>query len=441
MNTAPSRPLSLTATRDRHHAFGWFCRGPHSLAVALLTMLTAVGCDRGRIDVAPPSADRIAAVAAERRAEGDGVAQQAAGEANVGTNSAGQNNGGKRTVPAAAVVPADEADEGRVVDAPAAATPGDALGPLPSAVRRLGRGMTAAGGVALEPDVACDQLAPDAAWKLTSRTVINRLPAKAGEPTSTVELCLFQKWLSRKDEDKHSRTGKQHLFVAAFPGSDVAAWTSDELEFTPASLPADAAVSASGWAAALPTGLAEMPALAVASARFFDGALGEQVHYRRVGRVLRKSRGRWAFTELETIDIKSLDLAHIDATCGVGGPAGCPEALAAAAAWRKDAKGREHRRADRLAGKTARVPGHDVDGDPQSEWLREAYADRKHKKANDAALNALRVEVACGEAVTQARELFTSIGVASGGVEQAEPSPKAGDLCAPLADKGGPPRK
>lgn len=412
-----------------------------SALILLLALPTA--CKGGAIDVPPPpQGEQRVAVGAEDPAD-----PTAAGEPDPDPGkaaaSAKAKPGARPAKAAPADGPIDEADDAApaAVAAPRGATPGDVLPPLPKAAPRLGRGGKA-GSAPTEPEMPCDQLAPDGSWKLANRTVIERNPAKAGAPATSMELCLFHKWLPRDDADKQRRTGRQHLFVAAFPGTEVEAWTSDELEFAPKSLPEDAAVSAAGWAALVPTGLPEMPALAVVSARFYDGAHAEEVHYRRVGRLLRQSRGRWAFTELETLDQLSLDLGHIDGLCaGDTPPEGCEALQRRAAAWRADAEGRSKRRALRLDGKAARSPGKAPDGDPQSAWLQQARAASKRNKHEAAALAALRVEMACGEAVKEAREVLADAAKAQGGAEKADPRPKAADLCEPGADKGGPPRK
>lgn len=422
---------------------------PTRTAAALLApaaaLLALAGC-KGSVDMPPPDPNTPRVAAEPPPAEGEAAApaggenpDEAAAKA-----AAGEAPAAKPKPKPKPTGPIDEADEDApaAVAAPRGATPGDVLGPPPRPAPRLGKGGPGGSSAPLEPETPCDQLAPDANWKLANRWQVERRPEKAGQPNPTLELCLFHKWLPRGDADKQGRTGRQHLYVAAFPGAEVAAWTSDELEFAPKSLPADAPVGASGWASLVPTGLHDIPALAVVSGRFYDGEDAEVVHYRRVGRVLRQSRGRWAWVELETLDAASLDLAHVDALCAGDAPGErCADLTARAEAWRKAAAARETRRTSRLGGKAVRAPGKEADGDPQSAWLQQARAELGRKKAEAAALDALRVEMACGEAVREARDVLAGVAKLRGGAETVDPRVKAVELCEPVADKGGPPRK
>lgn len=342
----------------------------------------------------------------------------------------------------------EEAEESpEPVAAPQGATPGDVLGPAPRPARRLGaKGVTIGAdgkpGKPLQPEVPCDELAPDSSFKLATKAEI-QLTAPAGEEPQTVEVCLFHKSTARQDVERFARTGRQHAFVAAFPGREVAIWTSDEQQFEPATLPPDAAVSASGWAALLPTGLDDRMALAVVSARFYDGAASEIVRTVRVGRVLEQKGGRWGWQPLAQVAVDSLDLDSIDGRCKADPAAdGCADLVARAERWRADAEQRQERRQQRLEGKAAATPKGKPDGDPQSEWLRRANAALGASKPRDAVEAALHVEMLCGEAVIEAR---AAIAQAARQTNQAllrvEPKPRATALCTAMADRGGPARK
>lgn len=342
----------------------------------------------------------------------------------------------------------EEAEESpEPVAAPAGATPGDVIGPGPKAARRLGAKGAAVGadgkpGKPLQPEVACDELAPDSAFKLANKVEIS-LPAPAGEEPATIELCLFHKSTARQDVEKFNRTGRQHAFVAAFPGREVAIWTADELQFEPATLPADAAVSASGWAALLATGLDDRVALAVASARFYDGGASEMVRTVRVGRVLEQKGGRWGWQPLTQVSVDSLDLDDIDSRCKADpGADGCAELVGRAERWRADAEQRLARRQLRLEGKAAAGPKGKPEGDPQSEWLRRANAAIGAKKPRDAVEAALHVEMLCGEAIIEARAVYAQAArLANSPILHVEPKPRAAALCGAMADRGGPARK
>lgn len=363
--------------------------------------------------------------------------------------AAGPAGAGKPVDPAPAnAPPTEEAEESpEPVAAPEGATPGDVLGPAPKPARRLGAKGVAVGadgkpGKPLQAEVPCDELAPDSAFKLASKAEI-QLPAPAGEEPATIEVCLFHKSTARQDVERFARTGRQHAFVAAFPGRDVAIWTADEQQFEPATLPADAAVSASGWAALLPTGLDDRVALAVVSARFYDGPASEVVRTVRVGRVLEQKGGRWGWQPLAQVAVDSLDLDYIDARCKADPAAeGCADLVARAERWRAEAEQRSSRRQQRLDGKAAAGPKGKPEGDPQSEWLRRANAALGARKPHDAVEAALHVEMLCGEAVLEARAAFAQAArLANQPILRVEPKPRATALCGPMADRGGPARK
>lgn len=360
----------------------------------------------------------------------------------------GATGGAKAGKAAENAVATEEAEDSpEPVAAPAGATPGDVLGQGPKPAQRLGAKGAAVGadgkpGKPLQAEVPCDELAPDSAFKLANKVEIS-LPAPAGEEPATIEVCLFHKSTARQDVEKCNRTGRQHAFVAAFPGREVAIWTADELQFEPATLPPDAAVSASGWATVLATGLDDRVALAVASARFYDGAASEVVRTVRVGRVLEQKGGRWGWQPLAQVAVDSLDLDSIDSRCKADpGADGCGELVAKAERWRADAELRLTRRQQRLDGKAAASPKGKPEGDPQSEWLRRANAAIAAKKPRDAVEAALHVEMLCGEAITEARAVFAQAArLANLPILHVAPKPRAAGLCGAMADRGGPARK
>ena len=340
-----------------------------------------------------------------------------------------------------------------VAEMPAAATAGDVLPPLPTAARRLASRKLA---LPLLPSVSCGALAPDREFKLGPRLEVVRRPKKDGEPAGTLELCLFNRWLKRADDELPQRTGRLHHFVAAFPGDEVAAWTSDELKRAPVNArPEWSLPKAAGWSALIATGIPDRPALAVVSGRYYDGLLGEEIHWRREARVLKRSKGRWAWVPLAALDFVSLDTTALLAACQreeTEGDKACLGADELVEAHRRDAAQRGQVRQTRLAAAKARrkrgmrakargLKPYVGDPDPQAAWLRDGRAALAQGRWRSAIEHALRIDMACGEPVREAHNLLVA-GMKKGGVrmEKSVPPPRMTPLCEPLFDKPGPKR-
>lgn len=326
---------------------------------------------------------------------------------------------------------------------PGGATPGDIILAPPRPAPRLGRGPVAADGrpaAPLLPEISCEQLAPDASYRLAQRVAMY-LPAAPDAEAPLAEVCLFHAQLERPDAERATRTGRRHAVVAAFPGREVATWVSPELEGDGPDAGGEAVPPASGWAAVLPTGVPTHPALVVVSARLYLGNYGQLVRTRRLARVLRAKSGRWSWEPLADAAEDSLDLDFVDQRCKADpAAAGCDELVAQATVWRADAEARLDRREQRLGGKPVSAGKHD--GDPQSEWLRRGRAALAAGKHDDALAAALRVEMYCGEATLEARALYDAVTEARGERPwRLDPRPRQTALCLPMADRGGPPRK
>jgi len=356
----------------------------------------------------------------------------------------------------AAKAPAPEPEPAEL---PRGATAGDVLPPLPTAARRLSGGVDA---LPLLPSVTCASLAPDREFKLGPRLEIVRLPRKKGEPAGTLEVCLFNRWLKRTADELPERTGRVHHLVAAFPGDEVAAWTSDELKRPPANArPEWSLPKAAGWSAVIATGIPDRPALAVVSARFYDGPLAEELHWRRHARILRRSKGRWAWVPLASLHFTSLDTTHLLAACQreeTEGDEAClgaderveahrrdgasrGEVRQARVARRKDAKRARKKRRDKSA-KTNEVKRYRGDSEPQAAWLHDGRAALARGKWRLALQCALRIDMACGEPVRESRDLIAAALKKAGIVsEKSLPLARHVPLCEPLPDKPGPKRQ
>ncbi len=345
----------------------------------------------------------------------------------------------------------------KAVPAPRSVTPGDVLPPLPPLPRRVASG---AGPARQLPVQSCANMAPDATFKLSRRIEVSRrgvdvstelnkatkpkAGAKAVKPAAgkagILELCLFHKWRAREPGENRTHTGRIHHFVAAFPGTDVSSWTADELTRAPKTLPQDALWLSAGWATILPTGLPDRPAIAVVSGRFYDGALGEEVHYVRQARMLRQHRGRWAWVPLSKRAWGTLDIEHIRSTCGRGGKggAGCGRAKARASAAERASARREKVRAARLKGKGSLKPGKS-EGDPQSIWIARARKIVKEGRWKEAIDLALKAEVVCGEPGRASRKVIArALRMGKIKPEGVEPELNKRPLCEPLTDKAPP---
>ena len=351
------------------------------------------------------------------------------------------------------------------VPLPPKVTPGDVLPPVPPLPRRLAGPGAAVGAGPQLPAISCARMAPDGTFKVSRHIEVARLgrdvattlntptprppdtqgkgagkPAASKSSTSTgvLELCLFHKWRNREAGENRTHTGRVHHFVAAFPGSDVTSWTADELHRTPETLPADAAWLSAGWASLLPTGLPDRPALAIISARFYDGKLGEEVHYVRKARVLQMHNGRWAWVPWMNRTYKTLDVAHLRTACERGNTPGCRRAAARIAAAESSARKRLKRREARLAGRGHNKVGKDTP-DPQSAWIAQGRKMLREGRWKEAIDVALRTEVVCGEAVRDARRIMgRALQIGKVKAELSEPPVNRRPLCEPLVDKAPP---
>lgn len=354
--------------------------------------------------------------------------------------------------------PAAATAEAPPPELPAAATAGDVLPPLPKAARRLSAGPDAA---PLLPSMPCNALAPDREYKLGQKFEVMRSPTSAAASSGTLELCLFHRWLTRPADELARRTGRVHHFVAAFPGDEVAAWTSDDMERAAANTrPEWALAKAAGWSRLIPTGIPDRPAIAVVSARFYDGPLGEELHWRRQARVLTRHKDRWTWRPLASRDFASLDTAQLVAVCGAAEAEadkaclGADEQVEAArrAAHQRgeqrqarfDSRGDrsdKRRRGKKSASVGAKPAEYIGDGDPQSAWLRDGRRALARGDWRSALTHAMYIDMVCGEAVQEAHELLRDA-LAKGGLkrEKALPQLRPVGLCQPLFDKPGPKR-
>lgn len=335
------------------------------------------------------------------------------------------------------------------VDPPASVTLGDVLPALPTPAPRLFDGQNT---VAVLPAVSCAALRPDRDWVLGSRVEVARAPQKKGEAGGTLELCVFSKVSERADDQQSQHAGKDHHFVAAFPGTEVAAFTAEPIVRQPTSArPEWALPRAAGWSALLPTGLPDQPAVAVVSARFYDGPLGEQVHWIRRAHLLTRGEKGWSWKPMTTRDFTTLDTAHLLAACErpeASSDAVCLGAEEKVEAFRRTTEQRAEVRVKRLATESGRKPKkgaelaeYPQDGDPQSAWLRDGRVALQHGQWRLAIDAALRIEVVCGEPIKEARTLIAAA-LKKAGLTHERPAPpvKPVPLCEPLSDKGVPKR-
>jgi hypothetical protein len=360
--------------------------------------------------------------------------------------------------------PEDEAagaPEANAVEPANSVTPGDVLPPLPTPAPQLGDGSAP---VRLRPIRGCAQMSPGDGFKLARRFEVPFPVSRPGPDggkarvsDGTLELCQFNRWLARDGDETRTRTGRRHHFVAAFPGDDVAAWTPAELtrpvaEGSQGPFAAPSTLTAAGWAALIPTGLAEVPAVAVVSGRFFDGAVGEDVHWQRQAAALIRTRGRWAFKPLDLLAWQTLDTAWLKAGCAAlpdeadkAAVSRChPAAIDRAIAKQAKASARHDKARERLL-KVGKVDGVSLakpGPDPQAHWLGAARKALAAKNARIARRLAVRALVACGEPIEELEPILDDLGKLSRFRRATpRPKPKPAPLCGPLADKPAPPRK
>ncbi len=333
---------------------------------------------------------------------------------------------------------------------PAGQTLGDALPQLPASAPRLGSGGGAVGGAVLQAKTGCAADAPDD-YTLVRRVEQTYPPAKPGEPAQVLEVCLLQKPVDRAD--KVAESGKAFLVVAAFADDSRVSHTFEQLARPPTALPPErqkAGHDGGSWAGLFATGDPDRPALAVVSGRFYDGALGEDVQFLRVARLLTKTAQGWQWSALAERSHKSVDLEHLRALCAGkadASPADRAAGALAAACDRVDAVETEAATADaRMATRKKRLAGAgggkpETDPDPQSIWLRDARAALAKGDPGAAIETALKVDVVCGEAVSETHAIVKeALGALKVEPLRAQPQQTLGELCEPLPDKPAPRR-
>lgn len=334
------------------------------------------------------------------------------------------------------------------LELPSGTTLGDALPPLPKAAPRLSTGDLAGAAVAAQ---SCADIAP-AGFSLVKRYEITVPAGVKGAPPNIIETCILAKPTERKD--KWSQTGKEFMAIATWPPDKQAQIALPEMQRPANALPPErqkAGHDATGWGAIVATGNPEMPAMAIASARFFDGIYGEQIFYRRDARVLRSVAGSLQWQPLEVRDFATIDLDHLHNLCEGKAeaspadragpqPGACAKLEQLAEPHAAAAQKRLEDRETRLKGQgtekaTAQEP------DPQSIWLRDG---RKALAAGDyatAAEMALRVHGVCGEASKPALALMNDVVTARHlTAARTQPNQTTADLCEPLPDKDPPKR-
>ena len=351
-------------------------------------------------------------------------------------------------------------DDGNPAPPPAGATVGEVVSPLPRPAPRLFDGSTTATAL---PDISCEELAPGKEFKLARKLEVVSLATEKGEADQTLELCLFNRWLPRTDPELPQRTGRKHHFVAAFPGTSVASWTTREVQRSELGLPdSDASGLGAGWAAVIATGVPQWPAVGVVSARFYGGELGEAVHYLRRGRVLLQEAGRWLWKPLTERAFATLDRAWLQGKCAAATNAetdACAEAADRIARYAKQADARAKVRQTRLSAKPGRAKGkrakrgkksrnkakrgapqrYPDDTDPHAAWLRDGRAALAAGNPKLAIRNVLRALVICGETGKDAMALIRAANKRSKvWTPRISPLQKAHSLCEPLPDKPAP---
>lgn len=302
------------------------------------------------------------------------------------------------------------------------------------------------------PEHSCADSEP-AGFDLVKQVTLTLPPATAGQPGQPLSVCLFQKFQADRP-DKNGSTGRVYQLLAVQADGSSIAGDLPELARPPKKLPPErvrGGHEATGWAALVPSGDAETPVLAVETGRFYDGALGEEVHFIRHAKVLRKQGAGWAWLPLVERAFSVTDWDHLQALCA--GKAEASDADRAAGALqvacdKVDAAeaGREEGRLARLATRKKRLGGAgggnlELDPDPQSLWLRDAKAAlRKGEHAKVVEL-ALKADAMCGESAAEAHALIReSLAAANQEAVKAQPAAAMVELCEPLADKPAPKR-
>jgi hypothetical protein len=346
-----------------------------------------------------------------------------------------------------APAPAGEQPLPEVKDPPLALpngqTPGDLLGPAPVPAPRLTAGELPT-SVTVETD--CGDLGPPdgALVKRVDVTLTGKLNGRV------LQACLFRAAVERTDRVGH--TGQRFELVAVWPGEGSKPGEVQTAEVVEAShghsIPdkRQRNVEPAAWGSLIATGWSEAPVLAVLSARFYDGAWGEQVVWQRDARLLRRGPpGGWQ--PLLRREFVSTDLDALRGWCegrpelGRADPAACAQAEQVGQTHEQGAADRASLRTQRL---TAKAPAANAasDPDPQSLWLREAKAQLAANQPTAAIELALKVDGVCGEPVTEAHDLLRSAVQKTGQtMARVQPAQPQVALCEPLIDKPAPKRK
>lgn len=361
--------------------------------------------------------------------------------------------------PAPAANPANGAVEKKAVAAdqglpeepmalPAGQTLSDLLPAIPLKLPSVGGGEASAA-----PEHSCADSEP-AGFELVKQLTLSLPAAKVGEAATPLSVCLFQQVLSER-ADKNAGSGRIYQMVATSSDGSSISGELPELRHVPKRLPPErqkAGHEGAGWAALVASGDPETPIMAVASGRFYDGALGEEVHFVRLAKVLRRQDAGWAWLPLVERSYAVTDFDHLHALCA--GKADASEADRAAGALQiacdraEELEGpREEARQARLATRKKRLAGGggaakvEEDADPQALWLRDARAAAAKGDRPKAVELALKAQAMCGEASAEAQAAVRQA-LASQQLEpvKVQPNQPTLELCEPLLDKAAPKR-
>lgn len=356
---------------------------------------------------------------------------------------------GKVAAPAPAKAPTLAALDPEPMQLPAGQTLGDALPKVPAPAPLLG-GSGGGGGATVQAKNGCGADLPDD-FVVAKRVEVAFAPAKPGDPAPVLETCLLQKTVERAD--KVAEAGKQFSVVAAFADDTKVSFAFEQMVRPAKTLPPERQKSGhegGGWASLIATGDPLRPILAVVSGRFYDGELGEEVHFVRQSRLLQQTPSGWAWQPFAERRHLSLDGDHLRALCAGKADASAADRAAGALQAACDkaqalesevakAEARLATRKKRLAGAAGGTAA--TDADPQSIWLRDARGLLQKGDFNGAIETALQADVVCGEAVGEAHAIIKDA-LAAEKVEPQRPQPALAmnDLCEPLPDKPAPKR-
>lgn len=398
---------------------------------AAAAALTAIACGCGR--TAPPQSAAPTAAAASNKpasANADALAAPAA--------------------PRSGLTPEQLPEEPMTL--PAGHTLGDLLPQIPKPAPQLG----ATGGAATSAAAGssdCGDAAPDG-FSVVKRVDVLLDPAHPGEAPATMQGCVLQQVIGDR-ADRVASSGRRYLAVAVLPDGKRVTGDVGEIERPSTQLPPErrsGGHDATGWASLIATGDPTRPLLLVVTARFWDGPLGEEVHFVRQSRVLGDGPDGWHWRAGPHRAFSIIDFNHLQALCSGSADASAADRAAgavAAACDRVATQAAEHdaQALARLAIRKKRLGGAAggdaaTDPDPQSIWLRDAKVALAKANWVQAVTLALQVDVVCGEAATEAHKIIAD---AMAGQKRepikAQPAQSTTDLCEPLPDKAPPKRQ